>query len=68
MHETFCFWDFEEWKQELKKVGFRIDPSSTVYTNQWIADNRWVGKVMLYNLNLEILEYPVTTMLLIGLK
>jgi len=68
MHETFCFCDFEEWKQELKKVGFRIDPSSTAYTNKWIADNRWVGKATLHGLNLEILDYPVTTMLLIGIK
>ncbi len=68
MHETFCFWDVEEWKHELQKVGFRIDPSSTAYTNKWIVDNRWVGKVALHDLNLEILEYPVTTILLIGLK
>ena len=68
MHETFCFWNFEEWKQELQKVGFRIHPLSDAYTNQWIVDNRWIGKASLYNLNLEPLDYPVTTMLLIGVK
>jgi SAM-dependent methyltransferase len=68
MHETFCFWDLDEWRHELEKVGFRIHPSSTAYTNKWIADNRWKGKVDLYDTDLEKLEYPVTTMLLIGSK
>ena len=68
MHETFCFWDFEEWKEELEKAGFRIHPSSIAYTNKWIADNRWKGKAALYDADLVKLEYPVTTMLLIGIK
>ena len=68
MHETFCFWDIEEWKQQLQKVGFRIHPLSGAYTNQWIVNNRWVGKVSLYNLDLEPLDFPVTTMLLVGMK
>ena len=68
MHETFCFWDFEEWKEALQKAGFRIHPSSIAYTNKWIADNRWKGKAALYDADLVKLEYPVTTMLLIGIK
>jgi hypothetical protein len=68
MHETFCFWDLEEWKHELEKAGFRIHPSSTAYTNKWIADNRWKEKVELYDPGFTKMEYPVTTMLLIGSK
>ena len=68
MHETFCFWDLEEWKHELEKAGFRIHPSSTAYTNKWIADNRWKGKVELYDPGFTKMEYPATTMLLIGSK
>jgi len=68
MHETFCFWDFDEWKHELQKIGFRIHPSSVAYTNKWIVNNRWNGKVTLYDLNLKPLDYPATTMLLIGMK
>ena len=68
MHETFCFWDFDEWKLELQKAGFSIHPSSKAYLNKWIADNRWVGKVELFDLELNHVEYPVTTMLLIGMK
>jgi len=68
MHETFCFWDFNEWKEHLQQAGFRIHPSSHVYTNQWIVNNRWKDKAVLYNLNFEPVDYPVTTMLLIGVK
>ena len=41
MHETFCFWDFDDWKRELQSVGFAIHPQSTAFTNTWIVDNRW---------------------------
>src|SRR5688572_4441592 len=68
MHETFCFWHLEEWKQELQKVGFRIHPLSVAYTNKWIVDNRWKGKAALYDLDLKPLDHPVTTMVLIGMK
>jgi SAM-dependent methyltransferase len=68
MHETFCYWDFSEWKQHLQEVGFTIHSSSKAFTNEWIAGNRWKGKAALFNEALEPLDYPVTTMFLIGVK
>jgi hypothetical protein len=71
MHETFCFWDFTEWKQHLQEAGFTIHPSSKAFTNEWIVNNRWKGKAELFTLQndqLQVLEYPVTTMFLIGVK
>ena len=71
MHETFCYWDFEEWKSHLQEVGFAIHSSSTAFTNEWIANNRWKGKAELFTMNkeqLQPMEYPVTTMFLIGVK
>lgn len=71
MHETFCYWDFEEWKTHLQEAGFAIHPSSIAFTNEWIANNRWKGKVELFTLQheqLQPIEYPVTTMFLIGIK
>lgn len=71
MHETFCFWDFEEWKNQLIEAGFRIHPSSSSFTNDWIVKNRWEGKAELYAMGGEELQrvaYPETTMLLIGVK
>jgi hypothetical protein len=69
MHETFCFWDFNEWKQNLESVGFTISPESKTYTNEWIVTNRLEGKVELYtnkNNTLTKIDYPVTNMTLIG--
>lgn len=70
MHETFCFWDFEEWKQHLSETGFTISEKSSAYTNEWIVKNRFEGKVELFsNASQPIqLEYPVTNMLLIAKK
>ena len=71
MHETFCFWDFEEWKHHLQRVGFRIHPESKVFTNPWIVENRWKNNAALFTQHGKHLlpeEYPVTTMFLIGIK
>lgn len=71
MHETFCFWDIEEWKNHLTESGFRVHPSSSSYTNDWIVKNRWEGKAELFTQGkggLESVAYPGTTMLLIGVK
>lgn len=71
MHETFCFWDFEEWKKNLSHAGFIIHPSSSAFRNEWITENRWKGKAELFEQIKDSLipfEYPVTTMILIGVK
>lgn len=71
MHETFCFWDFDEWQQQLKDAGFVIHPESAAYTNEWIAEHRWKDKVALFELengNPVPVSYPPTTMILIGEK
>ena len=71
MHETFCFWDFDEWKEHLQAAGFRVHPDSKVFTNPWIVNNRWKNKAVLYTLNksgLIVEDYPVTTMFLMCVK
>jgi len=68
MHETFCFWDLEDWKDHLKDVGFSIADGSKAYTNQWIVDNRLKGKVQLFDLDLSPIDYPVTNMIMIAEK
>jgi len=70
MHETFCFWDFEEWKTNLKAAGFTITSSSNAYTNDWIVNNRLVDKVELLKADgsIEKIPYPVTNMIMIAEK
>lgn len=71
MHETFCFWDFDEWQQQLKQAGFSIHPQSYATTNQWIVTHRWSGKAQLFtkeNDVLSVLDYPLTHMILVGVK
>lgn len=71
MHETFCFWDFNEWQEQLRAAGFKIHPQSYVTTNQWIVENRWKEKASLFVLEDGMLKpyaYPVTHMVLIGVK
>lgn len=71
MHETFCFWDFDEWKQHLEKVGFTITSESKAYTNSWIVKNRLEGKAEIYKMDAGQLvkqAYPVTNMLVIAEK
>lgn len=71
MHETFCYWDFDEWKEQLQSVGFKIHADSKAFTNPWIVENRWQGKSSLFTWNgTELIpeEYPATTMFLVGIK
>lgn len=71
MHETFCFWDFEEWQEHLKEAGFSIHPSSKAYTNQWIVENRLKSKAELFTLKNgrpEKIDYPASHMLLVAVK
>jgi len=70
MHETFCFWDFDEWKTQLEKVGFTVSEKSEAYVNPWIVKNRFVGKVELFENSSkpEKIPYPVTNMILVAEK
>lgn len=78
LNEEFSFWNFKEWKDKLEEAGFKIvenpnRPASTsrAYTNEWIVENRFRGKVDLFEMvdgELEKIDYPKTNMVLIGEK
>ncbi|MBI1970023.1 methyltransferase domain-containing protein [Candidatus Woesearchaeota archaeon] len=78
MNEEFAFWDFGQWKEALRKADFHVlenaaEPKkgSRTYVNPWIVKNRWEGNVALYRKTekgLTPMEYPVTTMILVGEK
>lgn len=77
MHESFFFWSFEEWKETLKSIGFKISKHSKAYRNEWLVKNRYEGKVKLFTSDVmtptqfsELLpmEFPVTHMLMLAEK
>lgn len=71
LHETFCFWDFSEWKEQLRSAGFKIHPDSKAVANPWIVEHRWKGRAAIFTYSEGRLveeEYPVTTMFLMGIK
>lgn len=78
LNEEFAYWDFEEWKNALREVGFSVienndekQLSSRTYVNDWIVNTRWEGKVELFENTeggLKKMEYPPTHMVLIGEK
>jgi hypothetical protein len=51
MNETFCFFSFAAWRQAVEQAGFRVHPSSRAYTNPWLIENRYAGKVQLFASN-----------------
>jgi hypothetical protein len=71
MHEKFCFWNYNEWQQHLAQAGFQIDPSSKAYPNAWLIENRYKGKVALFEYmdgQLRELAIPETHMLMVAVK
>lgn len=71
MHEQFCYWDFEEWGEAVRKAGFFVLPESRASANPWIIKNRLEGKVALFEKvgdALKGLEYPVSHMILLAEK
>ena len=71
MHEKFCFWSFDDWKSQLKAVGFDIEPSSHAYPNKWLIENRYQGKVALFEESAGILQplpFPETHMLMVATR
>lgn len=71
MHERFCFWSFSDWKKHMKKAGFIIQPGSGAYTNPWIKQHRFVGKVKLFEIrggDLLKMAAPPTNALIVGKK
>jgi hypothetical protein len=71
MYEEFAFWNFADWKAALHQAGFGVSHASYVYTNKWIVENRWRGRVELFQRKgdaLIPLPDPPTTIVLIAEK
>jgi ubiquinone/menaquinone biosynthesis C-methylase UbiE len=78
VQEEFCFWSFDEWKQALARAGFTVlenpnhpEEGSRAYVSAWRVQHSFRNKVMFYAERPgepELLDYPVTNMILVGEK
>lgn len=76
MNEEFCFWSFSEWKRAVAQAGFSVleNPNtpaalSRAYSNRWIVENRYAGKVeILHPETLAPLPFPPTNLVLVAEK
>lgn len=75
MNEEFCFWSFAQWKSVLSEIGFEVceNPNeaivgSRVYTNSWITQHRYEGRVALLDLMGHTMPWPPTNLILLAQK
>ena len=71
MHEEFGFWNFSDWKKELKEIGFEIVAGSHPFKSEYIIEKMYTGKVIIYKQkgkDLAIVNYPSTNIILAGEK
>jgi len=71
MHEVFCSLTYSDWCNAFTEAGYKILPGSGTYKNQWIEDNRYKGKVLLYRMGkggLCAMQNPEGHMLIVGEK
>jgi len=71
MHEEFGFWSFNDWKKELKKIGFEIIVGSHPFKSEYIIQKMYKEKVTMYKekgKDFVVLDYPPTNMILVGEK
>ncbi len=78
MHEAFAFWAFSDWQGALVQAGFTVletphepEKGSRTYTNPWIVENRWAGKLTLFVREggaLRPLPWPPTNIVLVAEK
>ncbi|MEK7228067.1 MAG: methyltransferase domain-containing protein [Patescibacteria group bacterium] len=78
LNEEFAFFSFTDWKGLLLETGFTIlenqnesTITSRAYSNPWIVEHRFKGKVDLYIMQHDILTpypYPPTNMVLVAEK
>ena len=68
LHEEFCFWSFSEWGKELTAAGLNVLADSHAYVNTWRVEHRFEGHVRLFDVDGNILPFPVTNMVIVGEK
>ena len=69
--EEYGVMTFKQYCKLLNEIGFKVAEGSRQILNPWIKKNRFLGKVLIFemrNKKLVPVEYPATHMILIGEK
>lgn len=51
MHETFCFFTHDEWRQALDAAGLICGDGTRPVQNQWLIDNRFAPAATVYHMD-----------------
>ncbi|MFF1817461.1 class I SAM-dependent methyltransferase [Kribbella sp. NPDC058245] len=65
-HEQFCGLNFAGWSAVAERAGFRIDPSSKAWRNDWVIDNRIAPVASITTPTGDPVDWPDTHQLLIA--
>jgi ubiquinone/menaquinone biosynthesis C-methylase UbiE len=65
--EEYTFMKQDEFERAFRDAGFRVLHSAPIY-NDWIIENRFVGKARLFDLSGKPLPFPATNYLIVGEK
>lgn len=72
MHERFCFWEYSDWVNAVKTVGFEVAEGSEAKQNSWLIENRFAPAAKVYrkaeNGELQEMPAPITNILLVAKK
>ncbi|WP_028473322.1 class I SAM-dependent methyltransferase [Nocardioides alkalitolerans] len=66
-HEQFCGLSMADWRTVLTDVGFTLDPTTTAWRNDWLAEHRFGPTAELLDAGTgEALDWPVTHVLTVA--
>lgn len=66
MCETFTYLGFSSWVGLLSAAGFSVDSRSHLFTNPWVAENRYQPAASLFDMSGSPLPAPPTNVLLVA--
>lgn len=59
-HECFCTLSWPDWIDLLESVGFRIDPRSGSWRNEWMVENMFKPAADLTSIDGDSIPWPAT--------
>lgn len=67
MNEEFCHFSFHDWQDVVLSNGFKVVKIES-YRSDWIYQNRYVGKVELFDEAMNAVDFPDTNVVVVAEK